>query len=279
MIRTCAALATVVLLALIPACSDPAGEPATTTAGPPATTAAPTSSSADPAPPPPESTSTQPVPPAATYSFVHASEDSEQLLVETSFPVLSHPDDSVALPINDQLQWSVDELVGEFLDSVGSAPANDSRSIFTLQAAPELINDDVFSVSGITFELVGGGTSVTRRVAWIFSTETGALISATDLFVNGDLGGLAAAAREHLIADVLGDAAAIATPEALLPDPENFHAVWLAATGVGVGFDQYQVTADAASPTVLIPYAELFDVLDMTGILAPLQSGSTLPEL
>ena len=63
----------------------------------------------------------------------------------------------------------------------------------------------------------------------------------------------------------------------LAPAAENYDAVWLTPAGIAVGFDQYQVAdADAGSPAVLIPYAELADVLDLTGVLAALE-GDMLP--
>lgn len=93
------------------------------------------------------------------------------------------------------------------------------------------------------------------------------------------MGRPAEASRTHLIADVLGDAAAITTPDGLLATPENFDAVWLTCAGIGVGFDQYQVAeGPAGTPSVLIPYAELLDAFDMTEILAPLRDGPTLPQ-
>jgi hypothetical protein len=218
-------------------------------------------------------------PVATTFSFVQVADDTEQVLLELSFPVLHYPSALRAAPINDKINDAVDKIVDDFAESAGAAPEGGSRSTLTLQAAPELMNNDVFSIGGIVFESVPGGTPATKRLAWVFSIETGELISATDLFVDGDLERLAAAAREHLIADVLGEAAAITSPDGLLPTPTNFHAVWLTPDGVGVGFDQYQVTGDAGSPTVLVPYAELLDVLAKTGVLAPLQDGPTLPEL
>ena len=46
-----------------------------------------------------------------------------------------------------------------------------------------------------------------------------------------------------------------------------------------VGFDHYQVAdGPAGTPSVLIPYAELLDAFDMTGILAPLRDRPTIPQ-
>lgn len=279
--RTVATGAAVLLLAIVPACDDSVPDQAVTSTSPTTTAAAPSATNAVPVDDPgtTSSTTTQATPSAAPFSFVQVADDTEQVLIELSFPILSHPSASQAAPINDKINEAVDKIVDAFAQAAGAAPQGESRSTLSLQAAPELINDEVFSVGGIVFEFVPGGAPATNRLAWIFSIETGELISATDLFVDGDLEALAAAAREHLIADALGDAAAITSPDGLLPTPTNFDAVWLTADGVGVGFDQFQVTGDAGSPTVLVPYAELLDTLATTGVLAPLQDGTTLPEL
>ena len=218
---------------------------------------------------------TAPAPAPASFTFLQVARDDTDALIEITFPVL----EGVAPSVSAKIIETVDSLIANFTDAASAAPAGDSRSTLTLEAAPELINDDVFSVSGISFEFVRGGNPATRRIAWIFSVETGSLISPADLFVGRRLDALAAASREHLITNVLGDAAALTVPDGLLPTPENFDAVWLTATGVGVGFDQYQVAdGDAGSPAVLIPYAELLDAMDKTGILSPLQDAPTLPE-
>ncbi|MFC2177302.1 hypothetical protein ACFLRH_02675 [Actinomycetota bacterium] len=278
--QTVATGAAVLLLAAVPACDDSAPDQAFTGTSPTTAAAPSASSAAPPADPGTTSSTTAPATPAAgPFSFVQVADDTEQVLIELSFPVLSHPSASQAAPINDKINAAVDKIVDAFAQAAGAAPPGESRPTLSLQAAPELINDEVFSVGGIVFEFVPGGTPATKRLAWIFAIKTGELISATDLFVDGDLEHLAAAAREHLITDALGDAAAITSPEGLLPTPTNFDAVWLTADGVGVGFDQYQVTGDARSPTVLVPFAELLDTLATTGVLAPLQDGTTLPEL
>ena len=91
------------------------------------------------------------------------------------------------------------------------------------------------------------------------------------------MGCLAAAAEAHLIADVLGDPALLTTPAGVAPTAENFDAVWLTPEGIAVGFDEYQVAeAAAGSPAVVIPYAELAESLDLSGVLAAL-NGDRLP--
>ena len=254
---------------MVPACTETSGAPAPSVTGPlPTGTAEPGAAS-----------STTP-PAAANFSFVRMTEDNDEELIDIAYPVLQNIASAEAAPVNDKIIRAVDELVVNFMDAAGAAPAGESRSTLTLQAAPELINGDVYSASGVSFEFVRGGGPATKRIAWIFSIETESLVSPADLFVDRSLEHLATASRDHLIADVLGDAAAITAPEGLRPTAENFHAVWLTATGIGVGFDQYQVASgELGSPTVLIPYAELLDVLDQTGILAPLRIGPTLPAL
>ncbi len=200
--------------------------------------------------------------------------------VDISYPHLVHPDSTVAARVNGQIDAAIRDLIDNFQAGV----ANDSAagtSTLTIQAAPELLNDAVFSVSGITADFYADtGTGSTGRVGWMFTLETGTLLTARDLFIGGDLERLAESARDHLVDDVLGDESSIVAPDGLLPDLANFDAVWLTPTGVAVGFDQFQVAGpDAGNPAVLIPFAELQDVLDATGVLAPLQSGATLPEL
>ncbi len=266
------------LLAIVSACSSTDGATAPPDSNPPVTTAAPATGATTTAASPP---TTSPARPETTgFSFVQTVEDNDQRLLEISYPILDHPNATQVAPINENIKQAIAEMQADFAAAARTAPAGESRSTFSMQAAPELINDQVFSVSGISFEFVRGGTATSTRVAWIFSLESGRQLSAADLFIDGDIEPLAAAARAHLIADVLGDAAAITVPDGLLASPENYDAVWLTATGIGVGFDQFQVTGgDAGTPTVLIPYTELRAVLDLSGILAPLQNGSTLPEL
>jgi len=275
--RLIAACAAGLLMATLPACTQtsrvdvPLPREA---AGPPTTTGRPgVTTPADPGAP-----AVTAAPDAADFSFMRLKEDNDEELIDISYPVLQSPASPEAAPVNDKIIKAVDDMVVGFMDAAEVAPPGNSRSTLTLQAAPELISDEVFSVSGVFFEFVRGGDPTTKRVAWIFSLETKSLVTPAELFIDGSLEHLAAAAADHLVSDVLGEAAAITAPEGLEPTPVNFDAVWLTTTGIGVGFDQYQVTSgDAGSPAVLIPFGELIEVLDKTGILAPLQTGSTLP--
>ncbi len=275
--RYLAAGGTALLLAMLPACTETTRVPAPTGTDQSPTTAVPGDSSATPADPGTTASTAPPGP--RDFSFVQLTEDNDNELVAVSYPVLQSLASTLAAPVNDEIIGAVDDLIVGFMDAAAAAPEGESRSTLTLEAAPELINDDVFSLSGVSFEFVRGGEPITRRIAWIFSIETESVVTAAELFVDGSLEHLATAARDHLVADVLGDEAAITVPDGLAPIPSNFDAVWLTPTGIGVGFDQYQVAGgEAGSPAVFVPFAELLDVLNKTGILAPLLRGSTLPE-
>jgi hypothetical protein len=275
--RLLAAGGAALLLAILPACTEPTRVPAPTGTGQSPTTAVPDRSTATSADPGTTASTASPGP--GNFSFVRMTEDNDDELVVVSYPVLQSPVSPSLGSVNDKISGAVDDVIATFMDAAAAAPEGETRSTLTLEAAPELINDDVFSLSGVFFEFVRGGAPITRRLAWVFSIETGSVVTAAELFVDGSLDHLAAAARDHLVTDVLGDAAAITVPDGLAPTPANYDAVWLTSTGVGVGFDQFQVAGgEVGTPTVHVPFAELLDVLDTGGILAPLQRGSTLPE-
>lgn len=216
---------------------------------------------------------------AISTTFVNVVDDAGPGRIEISYPRLVHPDAAVADRVNDQIDGAVQALIDKFQEAVVADGPSDGVSSLVVQAAPELLNDDVFSVSGITADLyAASGTGSTGRLGWVFALADGSRLTAADFFVGGDLERLAESARSHLV-DALGDSP-ITAPDGLLPDPANFDAVWLTTTGIGVGFDQYQVADGAAgNPAVLIPFPELADVIDAVGVLAPLQNGATLPEL
>lgn len=211
--------------------------------------------------------------PDLTFAFEQRSAETDEYVYDIAYPLLVHPDGAIADAVNSEIQAWVDAAILE----VSSADVSPKASL-SAQIAPELLNSDVFSVSGVStsFTASPSGT-IGGRIAWIFSLTDGALVAATELMADGDLTPLAEAATAHLI-DVLGDDGAIVAPDGLLPDPANFDAVWLTATGVGIGFDQFQVAAGSAgSPSVLIPFADLDGSLNTAGVLAPLASGTQLP--
>ncbi len=212
--------------------------------------------------------------------FLQIVEDPGPGDVDISYPHLVHPDSAIANRVNAQIDSAIRDLIEDFQEGVAADTTSETASTLVVQAAPELLNDAVISVSGITSDFYAGSdTGSTGRLGMVFALDNGAQLSAGDLFIGGDLERLAESAREHLIADVLGDESLLIAPDGLLPDAANFDAVWLTSTGVGVGFDQFQVAAaDAGNPAVLIPFAELRDVINAVGILEPLESGSTLPE-
>ena len=117
-----AAGAAALLLVTLPACTDTGRSPAPTATGPLPTATSPGNSSttavidpgATPSPAPPDE---------ITFSFVPATEDDEEDLVDISFPVLHHPVATVADPINDKIIASIDELVVGFTDAASAAPA------------------------------------------------------------------------------------------------------------------------------------------------------------
>ncbi len=251
------------------AVTTPLAATTTTATAPPATTAAATTD-------PPPTTPTTIAAPSLGFEFRSTAADTEQYRYEFSYPILIHPDQAIA----DAVNGAIEEWVRDAIRTVSVAQLERQAS-FVAEIAPELLNDDVFSLSGITVELLNESAgTISSRVAWIFSLEDGIALTASDLFVDGDLAALAAAARERLVADVLEDESAIVSPDGLLPDPANFDAVWLTANSIGVGFDQFQVAAgDRGSPAVMVPFTALLDTLLTTGVLAPLQSSSSLPEL
>jgi len=240
------------------------GAPTTTTTGAPATTT------------PPPSTTVAPQP-GLSLEFRQATEDTEEYSYNISYPVLVDENGEAVAAANNALLTWVDETVAEVQ---AAADALDAKATLTAQVAPELLNDSVLSLSGVSTRFVTSGAgTVSRRHGWIVNLETGAAVTAAEMMVDGDLSPLAEAARSHLIA-VLGSEDALAGPDGLLPVPANFDAAWLTATGIGVGFDEGQVAAPSAgSPAVSIPFAELDVFLIKKGVLAPLSEADRLPEI
>ena len=223
---------------------------------------------------------TRPPGEAVGYTFRQVSESSPQAAVKIIYPVLVDLGVGTEAAINTQLDdWARSLAVAFAATAAADDPARPST--LEIELAPELRSRSIFSLSGIEVVFdAAANFSLTRRIGWIFSIATGEAVSATDLFVQGDLSRLAESAAEHLVSDVLGDPERVVAPDGLLPDPANFDAVWLTPDGIGVGFDQFQATAgDVGSPTVLIPFPELADVLDTSGVLATLQDGTLRSEL
>jgi len=283
-------LACSLLLAVLAVQACAAGDAATTapsTTGGPATNGAGTATAVSPASTEgPDATSrpasTAPVPgttipptEALGYGFRHVSEEWPAATITITYPALIDLSSGSADVVNRWLDSWAASLADE---SAVAAAGGPGPSVLEVELAPELRSRDVFSISGLAFEFdAKNDFSLTRRIGLILSLDTGKQVTAPDLFVSKNLGPLAVAAREHLV-DVLGDEAAIVAPEALAPEPENFAALWLTPTGIGVGFDQYRVAAgEAGSPTVLIPYAELGNAIDPAGLLGALEDG-TLPD-
>jgi len=266
----------VLLLTIGTACSDSA-EP--TTLAPAATTTAPVSTIATTVAPP--ATTSAPAPRPIDTTFVQIAEDDESWMIEIFYPRIVLPDAEVAAAVNVQIDTSLRAMADRFKADSQQVGPDGQRSTLVAQIAPELLSPAVFSLSGVVLEFDGAdGTSRDRRVGWMFELEQGTAVSAEDLFLGGDLERIAESARNHLAADVFADEASITAPAGLLPTPANFDAVWLTATGIGVGFDQYQVAGgEAGTPAVLIPFSEFAGVLNTAGILAPLRDRPTLPEL
>ena len=127
--------AAALMLATIPACSRTDDTAAPPDSKPPETTAPAISVTTTAAP-----TASQPRPEATGFTFVQTVEDNEQVLIEISYPLLDHPDASRAAPINEKIEQKIAELKDDFAAAASAAPAGDSRSTFSLQAAPELID-------------------------------------------------------------------------------------------------------------------------------------------
>lgn len=214
---------------------------------------------------------------ALGYTFRQVIRTEEAAAVSITYPTLIDLGDGAEMNINRALDDWAEQLADEFVaDAVASGEA--AASLLEVELAPEVRSRTIFSVSGLQFEFdAESDFSTTRRIGWIFSIEDGSTVAPSALFADGSLDRLAAAAESHLVADVLGDPDLLTAPAGLTATAENFDAVWLTPDGIAVGFDQYQVAAaDAGSPAVLIPYAELADALDLTGVLAALE-GDTLP--
>lgn len=210
-----------------------------------------------------------------TFEFRSESGQSDTATFEIFYPVLLHPDAEVETAVNNHIEEWVSEMIAET-----RAAGDDLAARFSAQLAPELLNESVFSISGVSTEVLSAAAgSVGRRHGWIFDLRTGAAISASELFLDGNLEALAAASRAHLVADVFGDESLLSGPDGLLPVPANFDAVWLTASGLGVGFDEGQVAApEVGTPTVTIPYEELAPSLDRSGVLDDLDDDWKLPE-
>ena len=261
------------------ACGGADGATSSTTATPPTSTATPTISATTEPPPttaPPLSATTAPSGPS--FVFTQVGEDTAAYSYTISYPSLLDTAGEPVISANDAVDRWVEETVAE-LES--AAATLDGKASLTAQVAPELLNESILSLSGVStrFVDVSAGT-VSRRHGWIIDLRTGAAVTAQELLIDGDLAPLAEAARRHLIADVLGNEDALTGPDGLLPVPANFQAVWLTTDGIGIGFYEGQVAApEAGSPAVLIPFTELDPFLNKSGVLEALASGDHLPEV
>ena len=217
-----------------------------------------------------------PAPAGLAFEFRQLNEDTDEYSYSIAFPVILNdgvPDEAA--------NAAVEAFVTGAITRLEAAAENlDAKATLTIQLAPELLNDTVYSLSGVSTEFLDAGAgTVSIRHGWIIDRTSGAEVAINELFIDGDLAVFATAAEAHLIADVLGSADALTNPDGLLPVAANFHASWLTAEGIGVGFFEGQVAArEAGSPSVFIPFAELETVLDKTGLLEPLQSDDSLPE-
>ncbi len=276
--RALSALTAVSLLAA----SCTGGEAATTTTSSVTvspTTAQTTSTTAGTSAPSSTSTAPSTSQPPLCGGFRQVADDTDEYSYSIAYPVAVCDEAGALIPIN---LMAIEDFVAESIEAVIAAAAVlDAKATFTAQIAPELLNDDVYSVSGVATRFLDAGTgTVSFRHGWIINRADGSEINAAALFLDGDLTALADAAQAHLITDVLGSEEALTGPDGLLPVPANFEAVWLTSTGIGVGFYEGQVAARAVgSPAVLIPFSELDPFLDKTGVLAPLEAEDTLPEL
>jgi hypothetical protein len=268
------------LLAVSACSADPATSPtAPATTQPPATQAAPSTTPRTPAAPAVTTTAgpatSAPAPTAPLgYTFSQIVETTGTASISIVYPTLVDLGDGAEADINQALDEWARELADRFIAASATAGA-DAASLLEVELAPEIRSRTVFSISGLRFEYdAAADFSITHRVGWIFSIDNGSVVAAADLFTAGALEPLAAAAEAHLIADVLADPGLLTTPARVAATAENFDAVWLTPEGIAVGFDQYQVAAgDAGSPAVLIPYAELAEVLDQSGVLGALENG------
>jgi hypothetical protein len=208
---------------------------------------------------------------ALGYTFRQLGETTDTATVSIVYPVLIDLGAGSEAAVNRALDDWAQQLAAEFIAAETTSEAT-TKSVLEIELAPEVRSRAVFSLSGLQFEFdASADSSITRRIGWIFSIEDGSVVQAIDLFATRTLEPLAAAAAAHLVADVLGDPELLTTPDGVAATAENFDAVWLTPEGIAVGFDQYQVAgADAGSPAVLIPYAELGEVLERGGILGAL---------
>ena len=227
----------------------------------------------------PESSTSTTLPPETTvpnnpsgFEFVQLTDSNDLASVNISYPRVVDQGLGGESQVNRVLDDWAATTSAEFL-----AIATAAGSTLEAQLAPEVINGTVFSVGGLVVEYdAATNFGFTSRVGHIFTMVDGALHETADLFLDGDLQRLAEEARTQLESDVL-DGVAITTPEGLLPTDSNFDAVWLTPEGIAVGFDQYQVVAgELGSPAVVIPYADLADVIDTAGALSALVGG-TMP--
>lgn len=274
LLQVCSAVAALALLAA--ACSGSEGNGSTSPTTP--TSAVPiqtTTTLPATAAPLATTTSTAAETESRRLEFRQVAEDTDEYRYDIAYPILLDGDEPDAAANAVLLAW-VDAAIAELQSA---ASALDAKATLTVEIAPELLNDSVLSLSGVStrFVDVAAGT-VSRRHGWIIDLGTGAAIGAQDLFLDGDLAPLAQAAQLHLI-ETLGEDR-LAGPDGLLPVPANYDAVWLTSAGIGIGFDEGQVTApDAGVPSVLVPFTEVEVFLIKAGVLAPLTAADTLPEL
>ncbi len=192
--------------------------------------------------------------------------------IDAEVPFLSGSDDGRVKAFNEQVKGAIDNAVATFKQNVSNLPANPNSTTSYLQLQYNLVSPpgDIFSIkldmqtfySGAAHP---GDTSQTIN----FDLDRGQALALADLFLPGAdyLGAISKYCIAQLGTRDIGFQGFELGATATLENYRNWN---ISADGLIITFDEYQVAPYAAGPqTVVIPYAELAQIIQPGGPLAP----------
>ncbi len=190
--------------------------------------------------------------------------------IESRRPVVSGLVAAAQAAVNQAISDLVEPRLNQFIADVStvhdpalSLPGSSYWLDFQVGAATPAVLSIMFSES-VYYE--GAAHPTTQLFSITLDPLTGTVFALSDVLITGTIGALALAVEQHVIDEVYGgDSAALASWISGIP-PELLYAWAVTATGVQIGFSQYDVGPSALGPqTVVVPYGELAGVVDPAG--------------
>jgi hypothetical protein len=224
---------------------------------------------------PAETVTPAPLHESVTLTSVHFEEtgQSPNYTITSETPTLTGVDDPRVQTFNSLARGIVEKDVSEFRIGLANQPAEPYTSGSFIDVGYEVLSPPG-EVLSLKFNVAGYSDGAAHPYHYSqtlnFDLEQGREISLDELFQPGSgyLGALSEACKAELSKrDIAFDAFTTGAD----PTPENYRNWNLTAGGLLITFDEYQVAPYAAGPqTVLIPYAGLASILDLSGPAAGL---------